>query len=379
MLIRNKNTIFSELIDIPNTITNRQMVFILFLTITSITIITLPKDMAVCAGNGFWIPILVTAFVFALFTILIVKLNMMFQGKMLFDYSVEIIGKKTAVILAVFYIAYFLTVSVFLCTSYSNMVHYNFLLKTPQWAELMIGVPLFGYIAYKGVTNVARIFAYLGPVILVMLVIFFATMLIEGRIERILPFYVPSEAGKYISCLKDTPIAFLGFEVLTVIPFTKKNKKAAKTAFLTIIGVGFFYILAVAGTIMMLGINEIVYHNNPLIDAVRLIQYPEIEFLQRVDLLYEVFGFMGVFASKSIVYLAVVEYTCRLLPKVKRIVPVIAAGIIILTTSVLTVNIKDIAKIFSGIITIAGFAAALFIPGILLLIAKVKKRAGKNT
>ena len=49
-----------------NTITNRQMAFILFLTLTCYTIVTISKDMAESAGTGSWLTILVTALIFGL-------------------------------------------------------------------------------------------------------------------------------------------------------------------------------------------------------------------------------------------------------------------------------------------------------------------------
>lgn len=365
------------MINIQNGITNRQIVFILYLSLTAITLITLPKDMAINSGRGFWVTILISSVIFGFAAVLITKLNMMFPGDTLYDYSRRIIGKAPTYAVSVFYILYFLTVSFFLCISFANVMHFDFFTETPRWGELIVGIPLFGYMAYKGTATIARLYLILGGLLLVIMTFIFVSMLFEGRIERVLPLFVPSEAGKYITAVKNTITPFLGMELLTVIPFTKKNKGAPKAAFFTILGIGLYYILSIAGCHMMLGSNEIVYHNDALIEAIRLVQYPTVEFLQRLDIFYLTFGFMGVSIVKSLVYTAVVEYFCRMFPKVKRIYPVIGIGVIIFVLSELSKDVRDLEAVLSGVISVAGLAAAAAIPGLLYIIARVKRHAGK--
>lgn len=362
---------------IPNSVKNRQIIFILFITITSVTLITVPKVLALCAKNGFWITLLIGSFIFGLITFMVCKLNLMFKGKMLYDYGQILVGKGMSAVIAVFYILHFFLVSTFLCDAFADILHYDFLLKTPQWGELIVGIPLFGYIAYKGITNVARVASIIGTVLFIMLVVVFVSMMTQGKVGHILPLYVPSQAGGYFTALKDVVAPLLGGEVLLIIPFASENKNAPRYAFFSLLGIGVFYILATAGCIMLLGMHEIIYLNDPLIEAIRLVQYPELEFMQRVDILYLVFGFMGVFVGKSIVYLAIVEFLCRLLPKIKRVYPTIAVGIVVFFLSIITYDVKGIDVFFIDTISITGSIALFVIPGLLFIIAKVKKHAGK--
>jgi spore germination protein (amino acid permease) len=364
-------------VSIPNSVKNRQIIFILFTTITCVTIITIPKMLALSAKNGFWLTVLIGSVIFGLIAILICKLNLMFEGQALYDYSQKIVGKGVTYVIAVFYIVYFFIVSTYLCDNFADILHFDFLLKTPQWGELIIGIPLFGYIAYKGITNVARLMTIIGTILFIVLVILFVSMLNQGTANHIKPLYILSQTGNYITAVKEMIVPLLGAEVLLVIPFTVQNKKAARYTFFTFLGIGLFYILATAGCIMMIGMNEIIYLDDPLIEAIRLVQYQQIEFLQRVDIIYMVFGFMGVFAGKSMVYLVIVEYVCRMFPRLKRIYPVIAVGIIVFFSSTFTYDIKDIDVFLDGVISVAGMIAVLVIPGLLYIIAKVKKHAGK--
>lgn len=360
-------------------ITNRQMVFILFLTLTSVSIIEVSKSVVEHAGAGGWFTIIIAAFLFGLAAAMLASLNNMFQGKVLFDYSREIVGRAGSIIIGAYYFIYFLIISAFLCSSMSNVLSSNFLLKTPAWATTLIGLPFYGYAAYKGITNVGRIFELYGIVFLVVAVFVHVIMFLNGKVEYILPLFNPAELPKYVSALKYNIIPFLGVEVLTIIPFVNKNNKnAPKTAFWTVIGIGLFYVLVVETCVMTIGINEIVHYNNPLIAAIRQVEVPFLDFLRRMDLLYLTIGFLGIFAGKTIVYTAVVEFGCKLFPKVKRWVMVIEVGVAIMILVLIFLDINKFGQYFGVFGAVLGIIATAFIPALLLMIAKVKKRVEKN-
>jgi hypothetical protein len=239
-------------------------------------------------------------------------------------------------------------------------------------------MPIYGVIAYKGIRNIGRLAEIIGILFLLVALVLFVSMLIQGTFSFVLPLYYPPDTGKYLLSLKDAIEPFLGIEVLLVIPFFKKNKKTAKTAVFAIIGIGLFYILDVYGCYAMIGMDEIVYHRFPLVDAIRLVEYPDIEFLQRLDVLYETIGFMRVFVGKSMLYLVIVELLCKMMPKAKRVFIVIVVGLAITVASLSTINITNILKTLASILIIGGIAAAFVIPLMLLMIAKVKMNAKKG-
>ncbi len=66
-----------------NTMTNRQMVFILLLSLTSYNVITIPKEMAASAGTGSWLVIFIASVIFGLFAVVITSLGNRFQGRII--------------------------------------------------------------------------------------------------------------------------------------------------------------------------------------------------------------------------------------------------------------------------------------------------------
>jgi spore germination protein len=357
-----------------NSITNRQMFFILFLTLTTYTIVDIAKEMAESADTGGWIPILITAVIFAVAVTVIVRLNNMFQGKVLFDYSQEIVGKVLAYILGVYFIIYFLLIGVYLNVQISNLLKAQFYPETPQWATLLLGIPVFGYIANKGITNVARLFEIYGIIFIVAALTVHIIMFTQGMNYSILPLFNKADTGKYFAAIKDTIFPFLGIEILTIIPFTQKNgKKATKTAFFSVLAIGLFYVLVVESCIKIIGFHNIANYQYPLIEAIRLVDAP---FFERFDILYLTIGFLGMIAGITIIYLAIVEYACRMFARVKRGIIVSIVGAVLTVLSLFSLSTKE-PDIFLVFLTLLGLVAAIVIPTVLFVIARVKKRAGK--
>jgi ABC-type glucose/galactose transport system permease subunit len=86
-------------------------------------------------------------------------------------------------------------------------------------------------------------------------------------------------------------------------------------------------------------------------------------------------GFFGLISGISIVYLAAVEYACKVFPKMKRLVIV---RVLKVSVCMIAFELKNFDKLAHDLINIAGLVSAAGIPLILLIIAKVRNR-GKAT
>ncbi len=365
-----------------NTITNRQIFFILLLTLTCYTVVAISKEMAEAAGTGAWLTILATALVFALAAACVVYLGNKYRGQMLLDYAPSLITKPGAYVLAFFYIIYFLFILVFLVTSFSKLLAADFFPKTPVWAFPLIGIPLFCFIAYKGVTNTARLAEIIGVVFIFTAVFVHTLMVTEGRVNRILPLFNPAETGRYIAAIEKSIFPFLGVEVLFVFPLSPRiTKKPVRTAFFSLVIVGLFYVLVVESCIMKLGMSDIVCYNDALVVAIRDTSPQFLEIISRLDILYLTVGFAGIFMGISIVILAIVEYVCRLFKSVSRLAVVIAVGAVTYALTIIAGGIKGYEESAEGLGTYIGIFASLIAPLILFILAKVKnkdKKAGGN-
>jgi len=334
----------------------------------------MPKIMAETVGIGNWVTILSTALIFGFLVTIIVKLNNMFTGKILIEYSKQIVGKPVSYFLAIYYTLYFIAIIIFLMTSVSTIIEANILIKTPKLVTLIATLSICGYGAYKGITSVARLFEIYGLLFFLSIIVFHTIMLFQGKMDNLRPFYNPVDTSRYFLGIKDTIFPFLGIEILTVIPFSKQNKKrSTRVAFLTLIAIGFIYVFVVQTSIMMIGINEIVHYEDALITALRQIQLPQLDFLRRLDVIFIVIALMGMISGIMIVFTAIVEYLVKIFSRINRVLIIIGIGILIFGLSLIALNIKDFQKTFPKIIIYFGLVAAGVIPITLYSIAKVKK------
>ena len=304
--------------------------------------------------------------------VIITKLNNMYQGKVLFDYSQEIVGKFTAYLISVYLMLFFLMIGVFLKLKLVTLLTSNFLPKTPPYAMLLLGISLFGYVAYKGITNVARAFEIIGVLFLIITVGICMVMLAEGMNYNILPFFNPSDTKNFMEAMRGLIIPFSGAEILFIIPFTKQNKKAAKVAFFTLLFIGLFYVLIVEGAISILGINNAITLNDAFVEAIKVVEIPVIE---RTDIFYLTFGLTSLFAGMIIIFTAVAEFACRLFSKVKRLIIVMVISVIYFILCLFGLNIKNFNDVFESFAIYLVLISGIFMPTLLFIVAKIRKRA----
>lgn len=350
------------------------MFFILFLTLTAFSTIDLPKIIAGVAGRSSWIPILISSVIFGIIAYIVAKLNSMYPGKMFYDYGKVIAGKFVTVLITVYYIFYYIMIGVYFKVKLATLLASNFLPNTPAYTVLFLGILLFGYVAYKGITNIARMFEIFGVLFILTTIMLCTVMLLEGMKENILPFYNSNDSKHFLTALKKLITSYIGIGVLLVIPFSPNNKKAPKTVFLALLFIGIIYVLLVEGTIMILGLNNTIALNDSFIEGIKLVQIPVIE---RTDIFYLVFGLLSLFAGMISVFVIILEFCCKLLPGVKRIILMFSIDFIFFILSLFALKINNMRDVFESFAPYLLMISAV-IPILLFIVAKIKKLKEKE-
>ena len=132
-----------------SSVSNRQMFFLLLLTLTAYTVISIPNVISQTSGTGGWLSLMITALLFAVFAVILVRLNSAFPGMTLFEYSQRIVGRIMVYVLALYFILYFLMVSAYLNIQLTTVLRAEFYPKTPQWAMIVASVIVFGIVAHR--------------------------------------------------------------------------------------------------------------------------------------------------------------------------------------------------------------------------------------
>ncbi len=358
-----------------NSITNRQMVMLLIMTLTCYNVITLPKVMAQSAGTGNWLVLIIMALVFSLATVVVVSLNTLFRGQMLFDYAPSLVGKTLTYIIVSFYVVYFMMILVYMITMKAKLLNTDFFPNTPLWAFPVIGIPVFCFIANKGITNAARLAELVGIVYTITAILVHVLMITQGKINRILPLFNSAEIGNYTKGLKDAIFPFLGIEILLAAPLTKTNgKKTKRTAFFAVLSIGAFYILIVQSCIMKVGLNNIIKYKDPLVVAIRDTAIVYMDIFTRIDIFFLTVGVGGIFVGISIVMSVIIDYLCKIFKNMKRQIIVIIIGVLAFIQFYFIKDIEHYDDFVTAVGTYLGLVASILIPSVLLVIAKKKRK-----
>jgi len=355
-------------------VTNRQIVFILLLTLTSYSVVDISRAMAASAGYGSWFTLLITSIIFSAVGIIVVSLANMYKGQMMHEYSCKLIGNFGGYAVSIYYVVYFSLIVVFLGLQLATILKADFFPKTPKAAILLAGIPVFCFIAYKGITALARLFEMIGMFYIVVGTTVHVIMFTQGNPNYILPLFNKADIGNYFAAIKDAIFPFLGIEILLIIPFSKENgKKSIITTALTVFAIGLFYILIVESCIMKLGMNDIVHYNSSIIVAIRDMELPFLDFMKRLDVLFLTVGFMGFFLGITIVYTAITEYLCRIFKNAKRMMIVIVLGALSFAACLILDTVEGFSDFVTSVGIYLGIGAGALIPGLLLIIAKRRK------
>lgn len=354
-------------------VTNRQIFFIIFLILTGYSLTSIPKDAIKAAGTGAWVTISLLTMLFAIAVFFIASLNKKFPGKTIFEYSSLLLGKPIGFVISFIYSSNFLFVLVLICRGIAEFIKGSYLPLTPIWAILILIISVCLYISYKGITNLARLCEIYGAIfILTSLTIHFAQFFL-GDIKYIQPFFEVSQIRKYIFGIKDLMPSFLGIEVLVVIPFGKvNNKKGILYSIMGVVYVGLFYIIAVEGSTMIAGINDILNYNNSLIEALRETRLPRVFLIERVDIIFDTVGIMSILAGLSVLFFAATENATKL-TRVNKKSLFLSVGIFTFIISNFFIDGELASLLLSNVVPICGIFTAFIIPITLFLIAKVKK------
>jgi len=297
-------------------ITNRQLFFLPFILIIPFTCAVIPKTMADSFSTGSWLFIIGATAMYCFAAGIIAYLGYLFKDQTLFEYSQQIVGKFVSHCISILYMINFFIFFSLLLRSASEIIKAEIMLNTPVWATMLVMIIAAGYAASKGLTNIGRIIETIGIIVLLSAVIIHSLMFSSGDIINIRPLLNFSEPSKYITSFPITLYLYSGFEIMTIIPFKKHNgKKAIRAAMLSILFLGFYYIVICETCYMVLGIEDATNYNYPLIMAIRRIDITVLELLKRVDLLFIVAWLLAVFASSAILLFGTVEYARKILSK----------------------------------------------------------------
>lgn len=377
-ILNQSNFIFGG-VSVNNTLTNRQIAFILFGVIVGYGIMGLPTNMAANTGTASWITLLISTVMAVTLTYIITYLGHVYDNKTIYEYSKLLVGKVLSVPAIMIYIIYFFLFFTMEVRLVSEIIRSIILLRTPIWILTLVQLLVVFYSLSKGLLVIARICELYGVIILIFYIFIHTLLFTQGKLINLRPFLGTGDVLLYMKSSLKALIPFLGFEILTVIPISsKKNtKKVYKYTTIMIAIIGLLYVYIVESCISVTGVDSIVYYRNAVLATIRRSDFPWLQFLRRLDGIVIVAWIMSTYCTLTIFSYGAISLTSKFAKKVRfNYIALIILALSFVVSSI-PKNIESANKLldYTGYL---GIIPAAVIPVILLIITKVKKYDKKS-
>lgn len=360
-----------------NFLTNRQISFIMYCIIVGYGIINLPKNAAKAADTGGWVSIVIATIIFLFITYLITYLQYIHEGKTLYEYSNELVGKFVTLIFIFICIAYSFIFLSMLIRLYCETIKITILPKTPIiYLSFLFYLVIF-YALTKGLNVIARMCEIYGALSIINFIFINSILFTQGKIINIRPFFTPSDILLYLKGIPQMILPLLGMEVLFFLPINKaKNKNIFKYTVLTVAFIGILYIFVVESTTSVVGVDSIVNHNANVFSIIKGVDVHYLEFLRRLDGVY-----IGVWTMNAICASSLWAYgTTIFVNKLFKNTQYKHISFIVILLSFIVSQTPKNKELVESIITYDsyfGIMVFFVIPFILFIVMKVKKHDKK--
>lgn len=355
-------------------LTNRQIAFIIFGFIVGYGVLGLPKNITESAGTGGWVSLLIATIITLLFTYILTYLSYVFDDKTIFEYSQTLVGKTITYIFMVVYSVYFFMIFTMVTRISSETIKLTILVKTPVWALSLVFFIVVYYAVIKELRVIGRICEIYGLIIIITAIIIYFLIFSQGKLVNIKPFFVMKDIPIYFKSTLSAIFPFIGFEILIIIPFNRKenNKKIFKYTTLMVSFIGLLYILVVEACVSVMGVDGIIHYKDALYATIRRVDIQSLQFLRRLDSIFLIAWIMSIFTTITLAAYGCIFILSKLLNKIKF--NILAFFVIILSflVSMVPKTTDEIQKVldYTGY---GVFLTGALIPVILLIITKVKK------
>lgn len=356
-----------------NSLTNRQIAFIVYCSIVGFGIVNIPRDVVDAGETGGWVTIIILTLIFMAVAYVANYISYVSEGNDLYEYCKIVTGKFFAyIVLIIFTIYFFIPVSM-VARIYSETVRITILPKTPSWTIALFLFIVVYYALKKGLIVIARVCETYGIINFIGNIFMGIILFTQGKSINLRPAFVKEDMLTYITGMPKLVFAFLGIEMLFFIPFNKTNNKNSFKYTIGIIGlIGGLYILLAESVISVVGADTVMLYKAALFNIVRGVDVQYLEIFRRLDGIYVIIWTFNIFCSVSLWGYGSVTCVNKFFGSSQsgdKTIYVIILAFIVSQIPGSTNSVENLLK-YNGYL---GYITAFIIPGILLIIMKVKK------
>lgn len=354
----------------------------LSITITSwllaVGILTLPRSVAqATVSSDGWISILLAGCLASLFSLLALKLALLFPSKTFYEITTQIISKPAAAVITLMMGLHVLSIAAFITRSLTDTSRHYLLERTPvEWSSFVFVLLLIYAVAGSRI-GIIRLNVLFLPIVLIILSF---VLFINGpdfQKSHILPMFESSWKQLGSGTLVSAYSVIASDVILFYSCLLRTSKKTNRSV---LIGMSIPISLYTLIFIMSVGVmskeatEQIIY---PTIELAKRVEFPGLMF-ERFELLFFTTWIMTIFNSAVMAIDMSVWSFQMVFPRFNKAITAASLAALMYIAATIPEHIVERETVGQWI-GYDSIAFAVVLPTILLIIAKVRKIGGKTT
>lgn len=349
----------------------RQLQVLIIINIFGTGVILLPMHVVQMSAQDGWIVVLISTIFALLCMFIITGLVCMFPNKSFYEYTTKIATKPIAFILSIGLIAR-LVLQIGLTLRVSiEIINHTMLPHTPYWIMALLIILLSGYGASKGYETRARLAEILIIIILLPILFVFLVAAFNVDYTNLLPVFEASPTTLIKSGFLSLN-AFIGIELLLLVgPYVYDSSLIRKKASVSLIILGIIMASITLITIARFGVPNLKNQMWPVIQMMDSTNLPG-SFIQRQGVLIMSFFIISVFAIVNACLFFSSLVLKSIVKKGSHGFYIILCMIISFLICLVPNNMVEVYNYMDAVFYSFGLGYMLFIPSILLILAKIR-------
>lgn len=362
-----------------NTINRFQLFVLVFTFIIGNTILNAPSLIVSLAKQDAWISGILAMIIGIGLVLLYNLLAEIFPNKTIVEYVEILLGEKIGKLVSLLLVFYFLILASLMIRQLGDFILVYILPETPVIYIFLSFIFIIVMGTYLGIVTLARTGEIFFPFLLVLLIFLFLMLFEEKDISNLKPVL---EGG--ISPVIKGTFAFISIPYLQLVVFlmifpnvVKGTKSIKKPVLLGVISAGFFLIVSILHSLLIIGPILSEYKQYPIYFLTQKIHIGDI--IQRIEVLLAIIWIITIFLKTSIFLYASQLGISQIFSIKDRKLIVISLGFMLFTLShIITPNIVFFDDFFKYAFPPFSLTFGLILPLILVLISKFKKFNAKT-
>lgn len=357
-------------------ISSRQFTWLIFAVSISTSALTMPAEVIFWAKHSAWLAVLMATVAVTVGIMINLTLARRFTGQTIAQYAQTLLGKWLGKLVGIFYGLACLIICGIALRSFANVIKNGIMLATPLWA-FVFGLTLLAFFAaWMGIESIARA----NDIVLIFSVMFIISLLLLAKPQGKLLFAMPVIQVDYVQTIKGSilPFAYLGesFFILLLAPILNKPDELKSACLKGITLSGLFLMVCIQSILYVLGSYHASADNFPLLNISQEIIILDV--FERLEPLLMAFWLtvtsikLGLFA-----YCFALSTSQALSLKTYRWV-LVPALIALPALAMAPKSLDEFRSIWVGLLLVKILVptAFLILPGLLLVVAKVRNAHG---